>query len=150
MMSHLKLLQTQSCPILPHCLWSVPSKQNRNIASVGPFLSPKKLHMTRKFQVPMLGANFHCMCEWLNLFIFYSRNKLFSWNPFKWWIFKNASFLKLKTWFLHLETHFLCLDTRFIQVFSLQSRLSTYFWAVLKYSSVRNTIYKVPSRSINY
>ena len=61
---------------------------------------------------------------------------------------KNVSFLKLKTWFLHLETHFLCLETPFIQVLTLESRLSTYFWAVLKYSAVRDTMYEVTWRLI--
>lgn len=52
------------------------------------------------------------------------------------------------TWFLHLETHFLCLETPFIQVLTLESRLSTYFWAVLKYSTVRDTMYEVTWRLI--
>ena len=40
------------------------------MAFIGPFLSPKKLHITCKFQAPTLGANFHHMCEWLTVIYF--------------------------------------------------------------------------------
>ena len=149
-MSHLKLLQTQSCPILSHCLRSVPSKQNHNMAFIGPFLSPKDFISHVNFKLRRWVQIF-TVCVTVNGLISYFTQEInncfletLSSDEYS----KNVSFLKLKTWFLHLETHFLCLETWFIQILTLESRLSTYFWAVLKYSPVRDTMYKVPRRLI--